>query len=198
MEMNNHTFIDILKIDIEGGEFDALASLIDAYPAARDPSAPGNGLPFGQLQLEIHARDEAQSAFPRFLEWWERLEQAGLRPFWTEPNLVYLNIWRGSRPDLTEVRGSDFGGRTRTLLTCLPACSIRSSTSGESTSSFLTIICDAIISFNPMPSLAHTIVSSQDQASLNGLGSLRALEAQAGQERVVCLSELMTRHTRLL
>ncbi|KAF7979842.1 hypothetical protein HWV62_40585 [Athelia sp. TMB] len=94
MAMNNHTFIDVLKIDIEGGEFDALASLVDAYP---------DQLPFGQLQLEIHARDEAQSAFPRFLAWWERLEAAGLRPFWTEPNLVYLNIWRGSRPDLTEL-----------------------------------------------------------------------------------------------
>jgi hypothetical protein len=38
-------------------------------------------LPFGQLQLEIHIWD---MNFEQYLTWWETLEAAGLRPFWTE------------------------------------------------------------------------------------------------------------------
>jgi hypothetical protein len=44
-------------------------------------------LPFGQLQLEIHA---AQVSFADFLKWWEDLEQAGLRPFHTEVSIVQV------------------------------------------------------------------------------------------------------------
>jgi hypothetical protein len=89
-----HTFIDILKIDIEGAEFDALTSFITAY-AERD-------LPVGQLQLEIHAWNKREY-FDYFNRWWASLEAAGLRPFWTEPNLVYINIVRGAAPALAEV-----------------------------------------------------------------------------------------------
>ena len=32
------------------------------------------------------------------------LEKAGLRPFWTEPNLVYQNYNRDGASDLAEVR----------------------------------------------------------------------------------------------
>jgi hypothetical protein len=92
-----HTFIDILKIDIEGGEFDALASFIASHE--------DGDLPIGQLQLEVHAWN-GRERFDYFVKWWESLEAAGLRPFWTEPNLVYLNIYRGSGPTLTEVRPS--------------------------------------------------------------------------------------------
>ncbi len=89
-----HTFIDILKIDIEGGEFDALTPFIAAH-------AEGI-LPVGQLQLEIHARD-GHERFDYFVKWWASLEEAGLRPFWTEPNMVYINIVRGALPELAEV-----------------------------------------------------------------------------------------------
>ena len=66
----------------------------------------GEVLPIGQMQLEIHAMPSVgdYSKFSKFKAWWEKLEAAGLRPFWTEPNLVYVNIIRGTRPDLTEVR----------------------------------------------------------------------------------------------
>lgn len=113
MKKNGHTWIDILKIDIEAAEFSALDALIDAYPAASSgsrvfqgskegESRSGGGLPFGQLQLEIHIyRNTAHEAFDKFLGWWNRLEKAGLRPFWTEPNLVYANL-DGTRPDLAE------------------------------------------------------------------------------------------------
>ncbi|KAI0683189.1 hypothetical protein BC835DRAFT_1254373, partial [Cytidiella melzeri] len=59
-------------------------------------------IPVGQMQLEIHAWGP-HAAFPTFKRWWESLERAGLRPFQTEPNLVYLPIMQGSLPDLAEV-----------------------------------------------------------------------------------------------
>ncbi|KAH8988086.1 methyltransferase domain-containing protein [Lactarius akahatsu] len=96
MDLNGHTFIDILKIDIEGGEFDALTAFLSTHAAAE-----GDVLPVGQLQLEIHAR-EGHENFEYFARWWAALEAAGLRPFWTEPNLVYINLVRGVRPELAE------------------------------------------------------------------------------------------------
>ncbi|KAJ8522215.1 hypothetical protein ONZ45_g1141 [Pleurotus djamor] len=93
MKQNGHTHIDILKIDIEGWEFDTLTSLIKPY---LDNDIP---LPFGQLQLEIHVWGKK---FPEFLKWWEMLERAGLRPFMTEPNLVYQNYNKHSTSDLAE------------------------------------------------------------------------------------------------
>jgi hypothetical protein len=58
--------------------------------------------PVGQLQLEIHARDGHEN-LEYFARWWATLEATGLRPFWTEPNLVYVNIVRSVRPELAEV-----------------------------------------------------------------------------------------------
>lgn len=82
MRKNGHTHIDILKIDIEGWEFETITTLLTPYITSGKP------LPFGQLQLEIHIWNKS---FAEYLEWWEKLEAAGLRPFWTEPNLVYQN-----------------------------------------------------------------------------------------------------------
>ncbi|KAF8589175.1 hypothetical protein K439DRAFT_1629085 [Ramaria rubella] len=93
MALNGHKFIDILKIDIEGWEFDTLTTLVKTY---RDKGLP---LPFGQLQLEVHAWEQT---FPQYLKFWETLEGMGLRPFWTEPNMVYQNYNRGSSADLAE------------------------------------------------------------------------------------------------
>jgi hypothetical protein len=97
MERNGHDFIDILKIDIEGNEFDSLSAFIDSFQ--------GEPLPFGQLQLEVHVYPGSDwNDFSKFLGWWEKLEAAGLRPFFSEPNLVYINLVRGARPELIEVR----------------------------------------------------------------------------------------------
>ena len=60
-------------------------------------------LPIGQLQLELHAWDDYGN-FGFFHDWWVALEDAGLRPFWTEPNLVYVNYNSGSKARLAEVR----------------------------------------------------------------------------------------------
>jgi hypothetical protein len=56
--MNNHTWIDILKIDIERSEFETLAQFVKDYE--------GKALPFGQLQVEIHAWN---ISLKEFLEW---------------------------------------------------------------------------------------------------------------------------------
>lgn len=93
MKMNGHTHIDILKIDIESWEFDTLRTMLEPYVASGEP------LPFGQLQLEIHLWHRS---FAQFLSWWEMLEATGLRPFWTEPNLVYQNYNKQGTTDLAE------------------------------------------------------------------------------------------------
>ncbi|KAJ7179936.1 methyltransferase domain-containing protein [Mycena crocata] len=93
MKMNGHTHIDILKVDIERWEFETLTTLVKPYISSGKP------LPFGQLQLEIHIWN---MSFAEYLTWWETLEAAGLRPFWTEPNLVYQNYNRDGTTDLAE------------------------------------------------------------------------------------------------
>lgn len=101
MQQNGHTFIDVLKVDIEGGEFEALTSFINHFVPPRGPS--NAVLPIGQLELEIHLWGQ-YTPFPVFKAWWENLERAGLRPFWTEPNLVYVVKIQDALPDLAEVR----------------------------------------------------------------------------------------------
>lgn len=95
-----HTFIDVLKIDIEGAEFDTLTAFLSANKQ-KDLSGTTK-LPIGQLQLELHAWDDYAN-FAFFHDWWTALEGAGLRPFWTEPNLVYVNYAKGAKPNLAEV-----------------------------------------------------------------------------------------------
>jgi len=98
MQLNGHTFIDVLKIDIEGAEFDTLTTFL----AAHKPASPFSSttLPIGQLQLELHAWDD-YGKFDFFHGWWASLEAAGLRPFWTEANMVYVN-YNAGKPQLVE------------------------------------------------------------------------------------------------
>ncbi|KAH9165714.1 hypothetical protein EDB89DRAFT_2076570 [Lactarius sanguifluus] len=91
--LNRHTFIEILKINIDGGEFDAFTAFLSAR------AAEGNARPIGQLQLEIHVR-EGRENFEYFARWWV----AGLRPFWTVPKRVYINTVLSARPELAEIR----------------------------------------------------------------------------------------------
>lgn len=77
---------DILKMDIEFAEFEALDGLSDDFPASQ-----GYELPIGQLMIEIHlfkGRIDSKA----YLQWWERLEVRGLRPAWTEPNLIAVTM----------------------------------------------------------------------------------------------------------
>ena len=49
------------------------------------------------------ARGVLSASFEYFARWWARLEVVGLQAIWTEPNLVYVNIVCGVRPELAEV-----------------------------------------------------------------------------------------------
>ncbi|KAI9239914.1 MAG: methyltransferase domain-containing protein [Podila humilis] len=84
MKENGHTWIDVLKMDIEGNEFQVMSNLMDAYE--------GKTLPFSQIQVELHLTSPDMgmdvAGFDRFKKWFERLEKFQLRPFWSELNLI--------------------------------------------------------------------------------------------------------------
>ncbi|KAI0347041.1 hypothetical protein BDW22DRAFT_1322300 [Trametopsis cervina] len=109
MRLNGHDFVDVLKVDVEGSEFGALASFVAHHANETETE---HVLPIGQLQLEVHARNEgaATFSFPSFKRWWETLEWAGLRPFASEPNLVYSNHIR-IEPSLAEYSFMNVRGR---------------------------------------------------------------------------------------
>lgn len=84
-------------MDIEFAEFEAMDGLSDDFPLSE-----GLDLPIGQLMVEIHFFNGLTAK--SYLEWWERLEERGLRPTWTEPNLlaVTLNLGGSKDPLLAE------------------------------------------------------------------------------------------------
>ncbi|TFY70718.1 hypothetical protein EVG20_g2297 [Dentipellis fragilis] len=91
MRMNGHAHIDVLKVDIEGWEFDTLRSFLGA--------AEDGTLPVGQMIIELHLWDRP---FYDLLALWERLERAGMRATSREINLVYANYNRGVGAELVE------------------------------------------------------------------------------------------------
>ncbi|PIL26341.1 hypothetical protein GSI_12097 [Ganoderma sinense ZZ0214-1] len=109
MSENGHSHIDFLRLDVEGWEWETFRAIIRDFTMER--GSPANGasvwgvperegvLPFGQLQIELHVWNQR---FQDFLEWWELLEIAGLRPFHNEINLIYANYNRGSGVELAE------------------------------------------------------------------------------------------------
>jgi hypothetical protein len=88
MEQNRHTYIDILKIDIEGSEYAALDAFMDAFESEKR-------LPIGQVMIELHLVDDEHVGFERFSKWWERLEEFGMRPTWLEINLLAVTLGEG-------------------------------------------------------------------------------------------------------
>lgn len=74
-------------MDIEYSEYDSLTSFDLAFPRAK-----GLDLPVGQLMVEIHLFGYKEITSGQFLKWWEMLEARGLRPVWTEPNLLYTTM----------------------------------------------------------------------------------------------------------
>jgi hypothetical protein len=106
MKENNHTYIDILKIDIEGSEYDALDTFMDAFDGVQ--SASGKSvLPIGQVMIELHLGNgddpNEKVDFERFRKWWERLERMGMRPAWIEINLFAVTLGSNkSNPRCTE------------------------------------------------------------------------------------------------
>ncbi|KAJ7260910.1 methyltransferase domain-containing protein [Mycena haematopus] len=91
MKELGHDFVDIWKIDIEGSEFSALTAIIESFKE--------RPLPFGQMQIEIHIGYVPDTnTIGAIDKWWSMLEDAGLRPFWTELNLLDVNVLRRGPP----------------------------------------------------------------------------------------------------
>ncbi len=101
MRRNGHDYIDLLKMDIEYAEFEAMDGFLRDFAAADGEQQPPE-LPIGQLLVEIHFFHGMQA--DPYLQWWERLEARGLRPVWTEPNLlaVTMNLNGDKNPSLAE------------------------------------------------------------------------------------------------
>jgi hypothetical protein len=111
MKENNHTYIDILKIDIEGSEYDALDTMMNAFDNMKTASGK-SVLPIGQVMIELHLGDGIDMGstsgggnvdFGRFRAWWERLERMGMRPVWMEINLFAVTLGKSkANPRCTE------------------------------------------------------------------------------------------------
>ncbi|KAG9232587.1 methyltransferase domain-containing protein [Amylocarpus encephaloides] len=86
MSQNGHDYIDILKIDIEYAEFNALSSL------NKHTQGLEIEMPIGQMLIELHLFNYQQITTPIFLDWWESMEYRGMRPAWTEPNLLAVSV----------------------------------------------------------------------------------------------------------
>jgi hypothetical protein len=84
MQRYGHSYVDIVKMDIEGDEFPVLTAFMDAFKDQQ--------LPIGQLLVEIHLFIEDKPTVQSFAQWWERLESFGMRPFSSEPNLLAVTL----------------------------------------------------------------------------------------------------------
>lgn len=81
MQMLGHTWVDVLKVDVEGFEYETFQHL----------ARSGAGMPFTQLQLEVHfGWSSAQRANFVQLNLLKNLLSHGLRPMSVEPN-IYFN-----------------------------------------------------------------------------------------------------------
>lgn len=87
MSMNGHSHIDILKMDIEGFEFESMRSLIETFTSVGDGE-----IPISQFLVEIHLDPGRIKDFEEFMNWWVMLEDAGFRPVWTEPNVLVSTV----------------------------------------------------------------------------------------------------------
>ncbi|KAI0270467.1 methyltransferase domain-containing protein [Gloeopeniophorella convolvens] len=89
--------IDMLKIDLEGWEFDALTAFLQ--PSSENAGGAAHALPVSQMMLELHLWGRE---FADLLAWWGALERVGLRAVAREPNLVYQNYNRLQGAELAE------------------------------------------------------------------------------------------------
>ncbi|KAK7038390.1 Methyltranfer-dom domain-containing protein [Favolaschia claudopus] len=88
MQMFEHEWIDIVKMDLKGSEFATLLAMI-----ADNEDRP---LPFGQLILTINVdKSDDMKSVQDFKNWFTRLECAGLRPFYFEVSMMDVNNRRG-------------------------------------------------------------------------------------------------------
>lgn len=94
MKRNGHSYVDIVKMDIEGAEFDALTSFIDSILKDHKQKDGDPILPIGQLLVEVHFKKSNLFGFSvpedlaSWLKWWSRLEAMGMRTVSNEHNWI--------------------------------------------------------------------------------------------------------------
>lgn len=93
MKENGHTYVDILKIDIEGAEFEALTSFINSVQSEHKRGDANPTLPVGQLLIEVHFKKNALGFnaphdLPSWMKWWASLESMGMRAVSNEHNWI--------------------------------------------------------------------------------------------------------------
>lgn len=79
MDNNGHEWIDVLKVDVEGFEYEMLDNILETF----------DQLPFGQLFLEFHLMKKPEH-YRRIQSLIERLEMKGMRMFYKENNPLWL------------------------------------------------------------------------------------------------------------
>lgn len=105
MQQNGHSWIDMVKMDIEGSEYAALLKLLEDFQQSRT-------IPISHLNLEIHLQSfknitgpelkklEGQE-FQNVYNFFQALEGAGLRAFVSETNHLPC-VWGSKKPDAVE------------------------------------------------------------------------------------------------
>ncbi|KAL0777360.1 hypothetical protein CaCOL14_006877 [Colletotrichum acutatum] len=92
MKKLGHDYVDLIKMDIEGDEFPTLESFLGDY--AKGGELEGKEVPVGQMVIEIHVPEKGPT-ISQFAEWWERIEEVGFRPVWSEANLLAVTVGDG-------------------------------------------------------------------------------------------------------
>lgn len=85
MNRLNHSYIDILKVDIEGSEWPVFNEILHRARRIRNEKSQGGNswnLPFGQLLIELHYEDT-----PSIVEFFSGLAEFGFSAFSREINL---------------------------------------------------------------------------------------------------------------
>ena len=95
----SHSWIDVLKMDIEGGEWDVLEALIDS-----------NNLHFTQLLVEFHTQFHYPVTLGKILKVLSSLTDAGYRVFSVEPNL-YCSGCSGHLVEFSFIKVDNKSGR---------------------------------------------------------------------------------------
>lgn len=95
MKKLGHDYVDLVKMDVEGDEFQTLEAFLEEF------KTEGKEVPFGQLVIEIHVPEKGPK-ISQFAEWWERMEGLGLRPVMSEANLLAVTVGDG-QPCCVEV-----------------------------------------------------------------------------------------------
>ncbi|KAK1623868.1 methyltransferase domain-containing protein [Colletotrichum phormii] len=92
MKKLGHEYVNLVKMDIEGDEFPTLESFLGDY--TKGGELEGKEVPVGQMVIEIHVPEKGPT-ISEFAEWWERIEEAGFRPVWSEANLLAVMVGDG-------------------------------------------------------------------------------------------------------